>query len=181
MPYEFPGQHPINTGAGSNQVNRTAATTRDWLNDVVDAVARQQKALAWYLGAVTGVYAGWTNGADSLKVAAVSPTPDMRVTTKSGMALLDGVPGFLDTDSTTSAMVAPSGNPRIDIVCLDIPTQAIIVTTGSEGASPSAPSTPAGRVKLAQVYHRVGSTSIKNTDDSTNSYITDSRVYLNWA
>jgi len=82
--------------------------------------------------------------------------------------------GNLDVTTTASGTFsAPSGNPKIDLLYYDTATNALAITAGAEGASPVAPTMPdpAKKIPVALIYHRVGSTSIKNTDDSTNSYI----------
>lgn len=104
-------------------------------------------------------------------------TPDMTVQVLSGTGIVSFQTVSLNSDTSTGTMTAPTTNPRIDIVQID-QYGAISVKTGSEAGSPSAPTVDANKMKLAQIYHRVGSTSIKDTDDSTNSYITDSRVFI---
>ena len=54
----------------------------------------------------------------------------------------------------------------------------LTVIVGAEAASPVVPKTPFNHIPLASIYHRVGSTSILNTDDSSNSYITDLRDFV---
>jgi hypothetical protein len=49
------------------------------------------------------------------------------------------------------------------------------VLSGVEAATPVAPKTPTNYLLLAEIYHRVAETSIKNADDTTNGYITDKR------
>ena len=80
------------------------------------------------------------------------------------------------TDEDTSAISAPTGDPRIDIVQISR-YDVVSIKTGSESGSPSAPAVDANCMKLAEIYCRVGMTSVKDTDDSTNGYITDSRVH----
>ena len=82
--------------------------------------------------------------------------------------------GNLDvTTPASGTFTAPSTNPKIDLLYYDTATDALAITAGAEGASPVAPTIPdpAKKIPVALIYHRVGSTSIKNTDDSTNSYI----------
>jgi hypothetical protein len=82
--------------------------------------------------------------------------------------------GNLDVTTTASGTFsAPSVNPKIDLLYYDTATNALAITAGAEGASPVAPTIPdpAKKIPVALIYHRVGSTSIKDTDDSTNSYI----------
>ena len=75
---------------------------------------------------------------------------------------------------TSATLTAPSANPRIDIVLIDI-NNSLYVLSGVEAATPVAPKTPTNYLLLAEIYHRVAETSIKNADDTTNGYITDKR------
>lgn len=68
------------------------------------------------------------------------------------------------------SFTAPTSNPRIDILSLN-DTGTLIRTAGDEGVTPTAPTIPAGNIPIAQVYNRVGQTSIKDEDDSSNGYI----------
>ena len=77
------------------------------------------------------------------------------------------------------SFTAPTTNPRIDILSIN-DSGTLVRTAGDEDASPSAPSVPAGEIPIAQVYNRVGQTSIKDEDDSSNGYIQkDLRPFLN--
>lgn len=144
------------------------------LNDLARDIRALKRIVADMLGAGSGVVR--TDALDELKVVAQG-SPNMTVSITAGAANVSGQCSAIIENTTTTAMVAPSTNPRIDVVEITQENDYNIVT-GSEAASPSAPSVSANCLKLAEIYHRVGSTSIKNTDDSTNSYITDSRVYL---
>ncbi len=111
-----------------------------------------------------------------LKVVAQG-TPDMTVSVSVGDALVTGILCGLLTAHTTAAIVAPSADPRKDIVQISA-AGVVTVKAGTENASPTAPTVDSGNLKLAELYLRVGATSIKNTDDSSNGYITDSRVCI---
>jgi hypothetical protein len=116
-----------------------------------------------------------------LKVVAQG-TPGMTVRVTAGSAIASGMPASLAAYYDTAAIVAPSANPRKDVVEIGVNPKTgaseILVVTGVEGAVPVAPSVTTGYYKLAEVYCRVGMTSIKDTDDSSNGYITDSRRIL---
>lgn len=100
--------------------------------------------------------------------------PDMEFDMLAGMAFV-GAKGVNLTAVTESAtLVAPSANPRIDVVEID-EFGVMYILTGTESGSPSAPSVTANRLGLAEIYHRVGSVHIDDVDDSSNSYITDKR------
>lgn len=126
----------------------------------------------------TGGYAGGTSGYDAMKVTETNPV-SMKVAVAAGLYAITAVPYEFWAAGESAVMVAPVSNPRIDKICLDV-NGAITVTTGVEGAVPAVPATPASSYVLATVYHRVGETSIKTTDDSTNGYVyADLRVFFN--
>jgi hypothetical protein len=94
--------------------------------------------------------------------------------TKNGVYTEFGLDGSLDVTTTASGtFTAPTTNPKIDLLYYDMSTDTLGITAGAEGAPPSQPTmpSPVDKIPIALIYHRVGSTSIKNTDDSTNSYI----------
>jgi hypothetical protein len=116
-----------------------------------------------------------------LKVVAQG-TPGMTVRVNAGSGIASGMPVSLSAYYDTTVIVAPTANPRIDVVEIGVNPKTgisgILVVTGIEAGSPSAPSVTTGYYKLAEIYCRVGMTSIKDTDDSTNGYITDARRFL---
>lgn len=77
----------------------------------------------------------------------------------------------------SSAMSAPSSNPRLDIVYLT-PSGDIRIVTGSEAAAPTLPTlSPSGdRMPICAVYHKVGETKIVNFEDR-NSNTGDGYIY----
>ena len=95
-----------------------------------------------------------------------------------GTCLIAGVLAG-DTDGVTilTGFAAPATNPRIDIVQI---SNAGVVSrkAGTENASPTAPTADALNLKLAEVYCRVGQTSVKNTDDASNGYITNNGAHI---
>lgn len=62
---------------------------------------------------------------------------------------------------------------RIDLVVYETGTTSLKLRKGTEAASPTTPTPTSGDVVLAQVYCKVGMTSVKDRNDSTNGYITD--------
>ena len=66
--------------------------------------------------------------------------------------------------SPTGTFAAAVTNPRIDLLCLGT-GNAITITAGSEGASPSAPTYPKDKLVLCEVYCAVGQTEIRETDN----------------
>lgn len=71
----------------------------------------------------------------------------------------------------SSAFSAPTTNSRIDLLVYDTAGSALAVRAGSENASPVAPSPTSGDIILAEIYHKVGETSVKEISDGTNGYI----------
>lgn len=131
-------------------------------------------ALSLAFGGGNGVIR--TTGSPYLKVTAQG-TPSMMVDVAIGYAWIDNTLFYLNASETTDAFVAPVTHPRIDIVQATL-TSDIVVKTGVEAAVPAAPSVDDDSLVLATIYCRVGMTSIKNTDDTTNGYITDARAFL---
>lgn len=112
-----------------------------------------------------------------LKVEAQS-SPDLTVKVSQGVAFVGGVlAGQAAATASLAGFAAPATNPRIDIVQI-ADDGAITRKAGTEASSPSAPAVDADNLLLATVYNRVGQTSIKNSDDASNGYITDARVYV---
>lgn len=168
----------LGTSAASHSDNAIVeqnAYAQHW-TEMQNRIDSLEFMLVTVLGGVQdGVVASSSTGTE-LKVVAQG-TPDMTVDVTAGTGVVNYQPASLDDDYTPSTFTAPTTNPRIDIVQID-QYGVITVKTGTEAGSPSAPSVDSGKLKLAEIYHRVGSTSIKNTDDSSNSYITDSRVFI---
>nr|BDD44678.1 hypothetical protein 8 [Legionellales bacterium] len=104
-------------------------------------------------------------------------TPDMTVQVLQGTAIVNGVGLDKTAASNSDTITAPTGNPRWDLVTINFNNE-INVFTGVEAASPVEPNVPYNHIKLGKIYHRVGSTSIKDSDDSTNSYIVDLRDFV---
>jgi hypothetical protein len=90
--------------------------------------------------------------------------PDMTVVVDAGALVRAGLVPLEIAQQSTSAMTAPSGNPRRDIVYIDNSTGAVGVATGAEAVSPSDPAVPAGKTAVARVRLTVGMTEITNAD-----------------
>ncbi len=95
-------------------------------------------------------------------------TPDMTVRLDAG-SLFDGTTLTEKAAQSTGTITAPTTNPRIDRVSINIGSGAVAVTTGTEAPSPSPPAIPANNIPVAQVVLVVSQTSIVNAD------ITDER------
>jgi len=77
-------------------------------------------------------------------------------------------------------MTAPLTNSRYDSIFINALTGAVYIETGTEASSPTPPAVaPDNCLLVANVFHRVGSTSIKDADDAVNSFIVDARSLMN--
>jgi len=128
---------------------------------------------AW--GGGSGVLRNAT--ADDLKVAALA-VPGLSVEVQPGYAFISNYPYKLSVVTGTVDVTAPVTNPRIDLVQARLDTWDVSIKVGAESATPVAPAPDADSLALAELYLRPGMTVIKNTDDTTNGYITDVRSYL---
>lgn len=179
---QYPGDFPI-TQTG----DRKARTHKEHLEKVIEQLHTMQAALNAYIsGAVDGVLSYGATPGDNFKLQARS-SPDMSFEISAGFAVLDDVWYENASTYTSAALTAPVTNPRIDRVELLYTVSSGIVTarafnikTGTEAGSPSAPALSSFAIPIGQIYHRVGETSIKDADDSTNGYISsDDRVFVN--
>jgi len=107
-------------------------------------------------------------GIDLLAVSQ-QDTPDLTIQVSSGNVWF-GSSLVEFAGGNSPSFTAPSSNPRIDVLSLNS-AGTLIRTAGSEAGSPVAPSVPVGNIPICQVYNRVGQTSIKDADDSTNGYV----------
>lgn len=103
--------------------------------------------------------------------------PDMSVTVNAGSAVVDGYLCGRDAPArlpASGSFAAPAGAARVDIVCLDAYGQ-LHVLAGEESGAPVVPDTPSGTLKLAEIHHRGGESSIRQSDDGVNGYLLDCR------
>lgn len=77
---------------------------------------------------------------------------------------------LVEQSQQSIAFIAPTVNPRIDRIVIDMLTLVASRVAGTEAASPVAPAIPAGKLPCAQVSLTVGITQI------TNALITDERT-----
>jgi hypothetical protein len=134
------------------------------------------RALRVLAGADAAPYLVGSDGEDPLKVLAQS-TPNLTVKVSPGLVLGPSYLMGLSAEETlpiTGAFVAPAANPRIDAIGIK-ETGDWVVATGAEAATPTAPALGSDVVRLANIYFRVGATSIKSSDDGVNGYIIDQR------
>jgi hypothetical protein len=109
----------------------------------------------------------------SLKVQQQS-TPSMTVDILAGAAFSNsGKPYYLAATGTSGPYVAPSGATRIDVI--EVLNGALNIVAGTEGAGE--PSGTAGATPIASITIPTTATVIKDTDDATNGFITDKRVF----
>lgn len=101
------------------------------------------------------------DSSDSFEVVEL-PTPAMGVRVGEGYGFInDGaVTNSVLDDSLT--FVAPSGDPRIDLVYFS--SAGIAVKTGSEAGSPVAPTADSDEIPLATIYLTVGMIIIEDAD-----------------
>lgn len=95
----------------------------------------------------------------------------MKVSVNPFSFIYNGTTYSVASSTLTSSMVAPVTNPRIDLIVYSTTSVAIAIRTGTEAASPTAPTPTEGDIVLATISHRVGETKILETDDSTNGFI----------
>jgi hypothetical protein len=75
-----------------------------------------------------------------------------------------GTTRVLFLGGSTPTFTAPSSHPRIDLVTADS-SGTIALVTGTESVSPSAPSYPANKMVLAEIYNVVGETALYDNDN----------------
>lgn len=166
MAYEFPeSTWPVESG------DRSAQSHLDHLKTLVNAIN-----MSWWLHNrvwdenATGRLSYAPQGSDSLKVAATD-TPSLQFKVLLGAGFLSGVPFRKLGDTTHAALTAPTSDPRIDTIGVDPTDGSVIVYTGTESSTPSAPAVATGIFKAGEIYWRVGSTAIYDSEQSTDAYI----------
>lgn len=162
----FPDVPPINGGI------RTASDHKDWLNDLLDALEDTMFAVFATNGGMTGVLrSAIVTSVHSQLLVQAKTIPSMYVQVLPGVAIGHTNLWWLRSTTDLGPMTAPVTNPRWDLVQAEIDNRQLSIKTGTESATPSKPPADANAVALASIYHRVGETVIKNTDDGTNGYI----------
>lgn len=122
----------------------------------------------------TATPAQYNNLREDAKIAAnllahEQATPDMTLKIEAGIFYM-GATRIVYAGGNTPSFTAPTTNPRIDIVAMRFDGD-ITILQGSEAASPVPPTYLLDKFVICEVYHRVGETSIKDSDDSSNGYI----------
>ncbi|MBE7560548.1 hypothetical protein HS125_17030 [bacterium] len=158
------------------EVPVASAKLNTWNGNVAAALDFLHHSLARLVGAAEADFVLSLGTGAELKVVAQA-VPNMTVKVRAGSAFVDGFVCGLSADVTlplSGTLAAPVEYPRIDLVYLDAYGEPHILA-GPESGAPVVPDTPAGTLKLAEVYHRVGETSIEDSDDAENGYLTDFR------
>jgi hypothetical protein len=128
---------------------------------------------AW--GGGSGVIRGAST--HDLKTEALDP-PGLSVRVQPGYAFIGGFPFKLSAAVETIDVVPPLSQGRIDLVQASVETWGVRVKTGQEAATPAPPAADAGCIAIARLHLRPGMANIRNSDDSSNGYIEDMRVFL---
>lgn len=158
----------------------TASPTWGYVEQLQERIDLLERVLALAWGGGDGVIREAPESA-SFEVIAQG-TPDMTVEVTAGYAVISGRIEILEANYTTAAISAPTGGApgdlrRIDLVELTLDVGVQIVT-GTESATPSAPSVDADSISIGLINCRNGMASIKDEDDSSNGYITDPRTFV---
>lgn len=146
----------------------------DVINEMADRIQMLEQFILDMKGRQNGVIRIGGDPGTGLQVTAQG-SPDMTVNVSKGGVIADGHPCSLRSAATIT-FVAPSGDPRIDLVVI-YQDGTVAAVTGTEDASPTAPSTPSGAFKLAEINHVVGETHIDDSNGG-DGYITDTRTYI---
>lgn len=170
MTTQYPGTLPLDLGI------RKAFDHRAWLLSNAEAVRDAQSLLYYLFNGVDGVFGVGTTPTNSLKAIA-TVAPSMAIDVLSGYAIAFETVWRLNDTQRIGGFVAPVSSPRVDLVQLNLATRDLAVKTGVEAGSPATPPLDTDCIPIAAIHWRVGATSIKDTDDSTNAWIEDLRVF----
>lgn len=155
-------------GPGSIVALRIIEQTVEEIQDIIS------KYVALTRGDSDGIF--YTDG--SYFEVTASGTPDMNVQVALGYAIISSKFFWESAAQEVGPFTAPSADDRIDIVQATLGVEGLNIKQGTEAGSPTAPSADADSIILAEVYLRPAMTSIEDTDDATNGYITDKRGSL---
>ncbi len=104
-------------------------------------------------------------------------TPDLTLKVEAGVFVI-GKTTVSFAGGNSPSFTAPSVNPRIDLLVIN-DSGVLSRVVGAEGASPAVPDKPNDKVVIAEVFNRVGQTTILDEDDASNGYIQlDARPFL---
>jgi hypothetical protein len=105
----------------------------------------------------------------------------MKLFVEAGVVYVNGT-RVIYAGGSTPAVTAPAANPRIDVLTIDS-SGTLAWTTGAENASPVAPTYPANKVAVCELYNVVGETSLyDNSNQQTNQgyVLNDVRPFLTY-
>lgn len=102
-------------------------------------------------------------------LASAQSTPNMTVKVEAGTVFF-GTTKVEYAGGNSGSFTAPATNPRIDLLYLTS-AGVLTITQGTEAGSPVAPAYPSNSVPICEVYLRVGTTAIHDTDQTTHGYI----------
>lgn len=71
---------------------------------------------------------------------------------------------YLFTGGSTPTVTAPSSHPRIDVLTIDT-SGTLAWTTGAENVSPTAPTYPANKLAICELYNVVGETALYDNEN----------------
>jgi hypothetical protein len=138
--------------------------------------------LSWPLSSTTvtpcsnnnSLYAPLTSFSASTTVTSGSWTAQtMQLYVEPGVVYVNGT-RVIFSGGSTPTVSGPVSNPRIDVLTVDN-TGTLAWTTGTENSSPSAPTYPADKVALCELYNVVSETALYDSEDqqSGQGYISN--------
>lgn len=159
------------TTAQIHLINATCRlnVTAQMYNDLRLRCSRNERILALVAGG--GRDGVKSNQGDTYLKVSQQSVANMTVKVAVGFGFISGEPVELESETSTSTLVAPVAHPRIDLVQFTLGT-GINVKAGSENVSPTAPTVDADSIELARLAMTVGMTSI------VTAGITDWRVLI---
>lgn len=169
-------------------------------NNISDLITYVQGLVSGLLGSASQSVAGSTKITTSLSaiaraksplVSQSSSTPNMTVKVNPfsfeyGSAVYGNLPSTANppvlAQVTSSTITAPVSNPRIDLVVWTTSSSSpgsLAIRTGSEAASPIAPTPSNGDIVLASIFQRTTATKIYEDDTATGANGTNGYI-LQW-
>jgi hypothetical protein len=145
-----------------------------WDDRIESGLELAHENLEVALGGTDGVVR--RGATDSLRPHAAA-IPALYVEVYPGTAYIAGLPFALDAVTASPPVVAPVSQDRVDLLEARLEDWSIGIVAGSESATPTAPAASADALPLAELYLRPAMSSIQDTDDSTNGYISDVRAF----
>jgi Concanavalin A-like lectin/glucanases superfamily len=112
----------------------------------------------------TSLYAPLSSFTVSTTITGASWTAQaMQLYVEPGVVYVNGT-RVIFSGGSSPTVTAPSSHPRIDLLTIDN-TGALALVTGTENVSPSAPSYPADKVVLCEIYNVVGETALYDIEN----------------